>query len=282
MKRVSFLKLSAAFLLAVFSASACGEEAAPERIPLWADDSAGQAWITVYRAGKEDGPAMVICPGGGYRSLVMEGEGRGIARWLNGNGITGILLEYRMPAGRAGVPLEDVRRAIRLARRKAGEWGINPHRLGVIGFSAGGHLASAAGTLYDEGKADAADELERISCRPDFMILIYPVITMGEMTHGGSRMNLMGPEPDGEMIRRYSTDLQVTEKTPPAFLAHALDDKSVPYDHSVRFHKAMEAHGCKSELLELPTGGHGLDGYKGPMWEKWQRRAMEWIGEIDY
>jgi acetyl esterase/lipase len=235
------------------------------------------AFITVHKPEKPNGAAVVICPGGGYRMLVTKGEGHGIAKWLNGFGVTGIVLEYRLPAGRAFVPLLDAQRAIRATRSHAAEWGIDPEKIGIIGFSAGGHLASTAGTHFDAGKADAEEAVERVSSRPDFMILIYPVITMDIATHGGSRQNLLGAEPSAEHMALFSNEKQVTDKTPPSFLAHALDDKVVTIENSRLFQKALADKKVPVELVELASGGHGLNGYKGPMWDEWQTKSVAWL-----
>jgi acetyl esterase/lipase len=238
--------------------------------------------ITVHRAAadKANGAAVVICPGGGYGMLVKEGEGHGIAKWLNEHGITGIVLEYRLPKGRASVPLLDVQRALRMARARASEWGIRPDRVGIIGFSAGGHLASTAVTHFDPGNPKADDPVERMSSRPDFGILIYPVISMGELAHGGSRKNLLGPAPTLEQVRFFSNETQVSAKTPPVFLAHAMDDTIVAPANSRQFHEALLKHKVPAKFLELPSGGHGLNGYKGPMWDAWQKQSLEWLREL--
>jgi len=195
---------------AVFAQQATAPVA--EQVSLWANHApvgggefeAGDAMITVHRAAKPNGAAMVICPGGGYGGLVTGAEGHGIAEWLNAHGVTGVVLQYRLPKGRAFVPLLDAQRAIRTVRARASEWGIDPNRIGIIGFSAGGHLASTAGTHFDAGDAKAADPIERVSCRPDFMILIYPVISMGEKGHAGSRKNLLGADAAPERIALFS------------------------------------------------------------------------------
>lgn len=223
--------------------------------------------------------AVVICPGGGYRGRVVGPEGHGIADWLNEHGIAGIVLEYRLPGGRPFVPLLDAQRAIRTVRARAGTWNIDPKRVGIIGFSAGGHLASTAATHFDAGNPQATDPIERLSCRPDFAILVYPVITMDEKTHSGSKANLLGENPKPELLELFSNEKQVTAQTPPTFLAHALDDKVVAPDNSRVFYEALRSRGVPAEFLELPSGGHGLNGYKGPMWDAWQSRSLEWLAE---
>ncbi len=235
--------------------------------------------ITVHQAAKPNGAAMVICPGGGYGGLVTGAEGDRIAQWLNGHGITGIVLEYRLPKGRAFVPLHDAQRAIRTARARAADWGIDPKKIGIIGFSAGGHLASTAGTHFDAGDPQSADPVAKVSCRPDFMILVYPVISMGAQGHSGSRNNLLGKDAKQDLIDLFSNEKQVNAQTPPAFLAHALDDKVVPAANSSMFHEALRANHVESKYLELPSGGHGLNGYKGPMWDAWQTQSLEWLAK---
>ncbi len=262
--------------------------AEPHRLSLWNNRAPigdqkyeeADAWITVHRPEQGNGTAVVICPGGGYGTLVTGGEGHGIAQWLNRHGITGVVLEYRLPAGRPYVPLLDAQRAIRTIRANAEDWGVEPTRVGIMGFSAGGHLASTAGTHFDEGDAAAIDPVNRLSSRPDFMILVYPVILMDESTHRGSRNNLLGATPDAELIQRFSNEKQVTARTPPTFLAHAVDDKPVPIEHSRAFHKALQAHKVPSTLLELPSGGHGLNGYQGPMWDAWQEQSLVWLKQL--
>ena len=226
---------------------------------------------------KANRAAVVICPGGGYRGLVVGPEGHGIAQWLNQHGIAGIVLEYRLPQGRPFVPLLDAQRAIRTVRANARQWNVDPQRIGIIGFSAGGHLASTVGTHFDLGDPKAQDPIERVSCRPDFMILVYPVISFGPTAHLGSRTNLLGPEPKPELIDLFCNEKQVTDRTPPAFLAHAKDDKTVPSEHSQMFRDALHAHRVAAEYLELPSGGHGLNRYQGPMWDAWQARALQWL-----
>ncbi|MDB5335941.1 MAG: axeA, partial [Planctomycetaceae bacterium] len=243
------------------------------------EDGDANAFVTVHRADKPNGAAVVICPGGGYGGLVTGAEGHGIAKWLNQHGITGVVLEYRLPAGRSFVPLLDAQRAIRTVRTNAKEWGIDPARIGIMGFSAGGHLASTAGTHFDAGDAKATDAIDQASCRPDFMILVYPVVSMGPKTHGGSKSNLLGKNPPPELVELFSNEKQVTAKTPPTFLAHALDDKPVPPENSKDLYEALQAQKIPSKYLELPSGGHGLNGYKGPMWDAWQKQSLEFLAE---
>ena len=240
------------------------------------------AALTVHRpqAGQANGCAVVICPGGGYGGLVVGAEGHGIAQWLNQHGIAGIVLEYRLPSGRPFVPLLDAQRAIRTVRARAKDWQIAPDRIGISGFSAGGHLASTAATHFDAGNPRAADPIERESCRPDFAVLVYPVVTMNEKTHGGSKRNLLGANPKPELLDLFSNEKQVTAKTPPAFLAHAQDDTAVSPDNSRAFYEALKAHHVAAKYLELPSGGHGLNGYKGPMWDAWQTQSLAWLATL--
>lgn len=262
----------------------------PEKIPLWSaaapigdgETEAARPMITVHQpaADKANGAAVVICPGGGYGGLVVGAEGHGIAQWLLRHGITGIVLEYRLPKGRSFVPLLDAQRAIRTARFKAAEWKLDPKRIGIIGFSAGGHLASTAATHFDDGNAQAEDPIDRLSCRPDFAILVYPVVSMGPLGHGGSRKNLLGGEPTAELIELFSNEKQVTERTPPIFLTHAVNDKVVVPENSRMLHEALKKHRVATEFLELPEGGHGLNGYKGPMWDAWQTKSLAWLATL--
>ncbi len=282
--------LTAVVAVVLAGALSAAQAASPEakKLSLWSGQApvgegkfeTANTTITVYPApGKTDTAAVVICPGGGYAGLAVVPEGHGIARWLNRHGIAGIVLEYRMPQARSLVPLLDAQRAIRTVRYNAKAWGIDPGRVGIMGFSAGGHLASTAATHFDGGDPKAADPIERLSCRPDFAILIYPVITMGVKTHGGSKANLLGRDPKPEMVERFSNEKQVTDKTPPMFLAHAQDDKVVVPDNSQMMYDALRAHGVAAEYLMLSRGGHGLNGYKGPMWDAWQSKSLAWLAK---
>ena len=236
--------------------------------------------LTLHRPANANGTAIVICPGGGYGGLVTGGEGHGIAKWLNVHGITGLVLEYRLPKGRSYVPLLDAQRAIRTARANAKAWDLNPGRIGIIGFSAGGHLASTAATHFDSGVSQSDDRVTQQSSRPDFAILVYPVVTMDKSTHAGSRRNLLGDQPSDEMINLFSNEKQVTAETCPTYLAHALDDRVVVPANSQAFHDALKQHSVATEYLKLPSGGHGLNGYKGPMWDAWQEQSLDWLNKL--
>jgi acetyl esterase/lipase len=259
-----------------------------KRIPLWngrapigeGDFEDAESWITVHHPAQSNGAAIVICPGGGYGGLVTGAEGHGIAKWLNSHAITGVVLEYRLPKGRPFVPLLDAQRALRTVRANAEAWKLDVSRIGIMGFSAGGHLASTAGTHFDRGDPSVTDPIDRVSCRPDFMILVYPVITMCEKTHQGSKNNLLGRPASAELVDLFSNEKQITTETPPAFLAHACDDKPVPIDNSRVFHMALRAQNIPATFLQLPSGGHGLNGYKGPMWNAWQRDSLAWLAQL--
>ncbi|MCW1883878.1 alpha/beta hydrolase [Luteolibacter flavescens] len=269
-------------LIALVSIAAAAE---PQPIPLWPAEAPigdgtsekAEAKLTVHRPEKPNGTSMVICPGGGYGTLVTGPEGHGIARWLTRYGITGVVLEYRLPAGRSKVPLLDAQRAIRTVRAHAKEWDCDPKKVGIIGFSAGGHLAATAATHFDDGDRKSEDPVEQQGSRPDFAVLVYPVITMGEKTHGGSFKALLGESPTEEAIKLYSLETQVTAKTSPTYITHALDDEIVPVSHSQAFHEALKKKHVPCEYLELPSGGHGLNGYSGPMWDAWQTGSLKWL-----
>jgi acetyl esterase/lipase len=227
------------------------------------------------------GTAVVICPGGGYGGLATGHEGEAIGKWLNSLGVAGIMLEYRH-AGRGykhPAPLQDAQRAIRTVRARAAEWKIAPNRIGIMGFSAGGHLASTAGTHFDEGKADSDDPIERVSCRPDFLILCYPVIALGEpITHVGSQENLLGKNAPPELIRSLSNEKQVTPQTPPTFLFHTDEDGAVPPENSIRFYLALHKAGVPAELHIFHTGAHGLGLAQGvPGTREWSKCCEEWL-----
>ena len=257
------------------------------RVALWpgkapigdgtAEDSSKELEVFLPPADKANGTAIVLCPGGGYIRHVTEKEGYPIAHWLNEHGIACIILEYRLPDLRHPIPLLDAQRAIRVTRSNANAWKINPQRIGILGFSAGGHVASTALTHFNSGDAANPDPIERLSSRADFGWLIYPVVTMGSFTHHGSKEKLIGTNAAPDLVRLYSNELQVTAETPPTFLAHAIDDHVVPIENSRQFAAAMRANNVPVELLELPTGGHGFNGCKGPLWEQWKAAAIVWL-----
>jgi len=231
---------------------------------------------------KANGSAVVICPGGGYGALMMSYEGHDVARWLNSLGTAGIVLRYRHgPKYHHPIPLGDAQRALRLTRAHAKEWGLDPQRVGILGFSAGGHLASTAGTHFDAGKSDSDDPIERESCRPDFMILVYPVVTMTDpYAHAGSRKNLLGEKPDPQLVESLSNETQVTAKTPPAFLVHTTGDTVVPPENSVQFYLALRRAKVPAELHVYEQGQHGAAqgvGRTGVPAKTWPERCAAWL-----
>jgi acetyl esterase/lipase len=222
---------------------------------------------------------VIICPGGGYRWLAVEAEGAPIAAWFNARGVTAFVLKYRVGEYPHPAPLRDVLRAIRMVRSQATEFGVKADRIGVIGFSAGGHLASSAATLFDapEGKTGAA--LDAVSARPDFVMLIYPVITMKDpFTHKGSRSALLGNTPKPELIERLSTDQQVSKETPPTFLVHGNDDKWVPPENSFGFYEALRRSGVPAELHIFEHGPHGMAMNPGIVAAtEWPKMLESWL-----
>lgn len=240
--------------------------------------SEAEMYVFLPEKEKNTGAAMVICPGGGYAIEAIDHEGYQIARFLQQNGITGIVLKYRLPYGNHRIPLMDTQRAIRLVRSKASEWQINPQKIGIVGSSAGGHLASTAGTHFDLGKADSTDPIDRLSCRPDFMLLLYPVVTMQEgWTHMGSRNNLLGKTPDAALIDFYSNELQVSDQTPPAFFILADDDKAVPPQNSIEIYMAMKRHNIPAEMHIFSQGGHGFGLGKAAPLNTWPEMFISWM-----
>lgn len=219
------------------------------------------ARLYVYAPEKEKntGLAVIICPGGGYSLLAMKHEGEWFARWLADRGITGIVLKYRLPNHHPQVPLSDASRAIRWVRGKADSWGIRPDRIGIAGFSAGGHLASTAGTRFDAGDPSAADPTDRLSSRPDFMLLFYPVISLSPQgnPHIGSRNALLGSARTPAQLDYFSNEKQVTGQTPPAFIVHCDDDPAVSSLNSVRFYMALKQNKVPAVLYVFDRGGHG-------------------------
>ena len=217
--------------------------------------------VLIFLPPKGEAPtaAVLDCPGGGYSGLAMQHEGTNEGAWFQAHGMATFVLAYRMPHGRHEVPLSDAQRAMRWIRSQAGKFNIDPHKIGVMGFSAGGHLASTLETHFDAGNPNAPDPIDRVSCRPDFAVLVYPVVTMkAGVTHQGSRDNLLGPNPDPALVEHFSNETQVTAQTPPTILFHAVDDGAVPIQNSRDMDAALKKAGVSSELHEYPTGGHGF------------------------
>ena len=236
------------------------------------------------------GAAMVICPGGGYGGLAPH-EGEAYALFLRDNGMAGFVLKYRL--GSAGyrhpVMLQDVSRALRMVRANAAEWKLDPKRIGVMGSSAGGHLASTLLTHFDSGKPDAEDPIERQSSRPDLGILCYPVITMGDKTHGGSQKNLLGENPSPELLKELSNELQVTKETPPCFLFHTAEDIAVPVENSLSFASALRKAGVAFDLHIYEKGPHGMglgfkvySPYEPEKLHPWTRDCLFWLKQQNF
>lgn len=227
------------------------------------------------------GTAVVICPGGGYSGLAIRHEGLQVAQWFNSVGITAFVLTYRQPddaimENKSIGPLQDGQRAIRLVRRHAKEWGIDPEKIGIMGFSAGGHVASTISTHYNEKVYDPVDST---SARPNFSLLIYPVISMDStITHSGSRVNLLGNSPTPEQVMHFSNELQVNEQTPPAFVVHSLDDDVVPVQNSIKYVLAMKKHHVPCELHIYESGGHGYGMAPGGSTQAmWLEACLKWL-----
>jgi acetyl esterase/lipase len=246
--------------------------------------------IAVYLPTKRfaTGQAVVICPGGGYVRLSYDLEGTDIARYLNSIGVAGIVLKYRLPASDSSVephktPLLDAKRAMRLVRTNAARWNIDPARIGVMGFSAGGHLAATLGTHFDYGDKAAPDEVERQSSRPDFMILMYPVISFSDAAaHAGSRKALLGEAQPPDWIGYYSAESQVKDDTPPAFLVHAGNDTGVPVENTLLMYRALRAHGIAAEMHVLSEGAHGFGLALGnPHVASWTGSLTLWLRSLN-
>jgi len=239
--------------------------------------------ITVYppASGKANGAAVIICPGGGYGRLSMMHEGQQYAAWLSTLGVTSFVLKYRMSQFGHPAPLQDVLRAVRLVRSRATQLGLNPARIGVMGSSAGGHLAASAGTLFDHPLGRTGAALDAVSARPDFMMLMYPVITMeGPAAHAGSRTGLLGAAPTVQAVRLMSVEQQVSAATPPTLLVHTQADKSVPAENSILFYQALTRAGVPAEMYLFEQGGHGIGLRLGlGTASEWPRRAEEWLRE---
>jgi acetyl esterase/lipase len=265
-----------------------------DAFPLWPQGAPGALGsaekdvptLTPYFAApaRATGAAVVVCPGGGYGGLAPH-EGRDYALWLNELGISAFVLKYRLGSGgyRHPVMLGDAARAVRLVRARAAEWKLDPRRIGIMGSSAGGHLASTLLTHFDAGSADAGDPVDRQSSRPDLGILCYPVITMGEKTHAGSKRNLLGENPSPELVRLLSNELQVTKETPPTFLFHTAEDRAVVVENSLAFADALARNGVPFALHVYPKGPHGI-GLGTREWDPaarhpWTTQCALWLKE---
>lgn len=227
------------------------------------------------------GTGVIVLPGGGYGHLAMDHEGKQIAEWLNSFGVTAFVLKYRMSSTghKHPVPMMDGQRAIRYVRANAKKWGVNPDRIGVMGFSAGGHLASTLGTHFDAGAAGDKDAIEHASSRPDFLILCYPVISMTESyRHQGSRDNLLGKTPDPALVKSMSNETQVTARTPPTFIFQTSEDKGVPAENCIAFYLALHKAGVPAEMHIFESGKHGLGLAKDvPGTRAWPELCQEWL-----
>lgn len=237
--------------------------------------------LTYYPAltSNQVSPAILVCPGGGYAGLAIEKEGHLIAKEFQKNGIAAFVLKYRMPSDetmkdKSTGPLQDAQTALVTIRKNAAKWNINPDQVGVIGFSAGGHLASTVSTHFQRPVVDT----QGISVRPDFMILMYPVISMKDsLTHRGSRNNLIGNSPSEKKVYAYSNEEQVTPDVPPTFIVHAGDDKVVKVENALRFYEALQQNNVKAQMILYPAGGHGFGLNNRTTSDKWMHHCMAWL-----
>jgi acetyl esterase/lipase len=278
-------------VVAALAGATAGEAVTPgDAIPLWPGEppyaaGSGEGHIPNITphfppADRNSGTAVVVCPGGGYHGLALDHEGDQVARWLVGEGISAFILRYRhAPDYQHPVPLTDAQRAIRLVRSHAAEWGIDPARIGILGFSAGGHLTASAGVHFTPGDEQSPDAVERLSSRPDFLVLVYPVISMdGPYTHRGSRTNLLGADPDPALVQKMSLDQQVTADTPPTFLVHTSGDTGVPAENSVLFYLGLRKAGVPAEMHVYEKGEHGFGlAPKDPILSTWPKHCIDWL-----
>ncbi|HVR36779.1 MAG TPA: alpha/beta hydrolase [Methylomirabilota bacterium] len=262
-----------------------------EPIPLWPGGAPGALGkedhdIPTLTPYVPDGPnrtraGIVVCPGGGYGRLAPH-EGRDYALWLNRHGISAFVLKYRLGTHgyRHPAMLQDAARALRTVRARSGDWDLDPDRIGIMGSSAGGHLASTLLTHFEDGDRDSSDPIERVSSRPDLGILCYPVITMGPDTHTGSRNNLLGRDPDPELIALLSNERQVTDRTPPCFIWHTWEDKGVKAVNSLEFAAALNRAGVPFDLHVFEQGRHGIGLADSPPFDKahpWAENLLFWL-----
>ena len=244
--------------------------------------SEAEMYIYLPEKEKNTGAAVVICPGGGYMIEAMDHEGYDIAEWLKSKGVAGIVLKYRLPYGHHEIPSGDARQTMRIVRMNAKEWGIDPNKIGIAGSSAGGHLAATAGTRFDTGRKESTCPIEQVSCRPDFMLLLYPVISFDEeFGHMGSRKNLIGSGNKWELVEKYSNELHVTAQTPPTFLVLADDDKTVVPRNSIEFYLQLKEKGIPAEMHIFQEGGHGFGIRKNNLpADNWPNLFFDWMKAI--
>jgi acetyl esterase/lipase len=277
-----------ALIFLVFAALASAQD--PTTVLLWPNGAPGaqgaedvdNPTLTIFLPVKNqaNGTGIVICPGGSYRALASNHEGRQVANWLNSLGVAAFVLKYRLgPKYHHPVELGDAERAIRMVRAHAADYGVMPDRIGIMGFSAGGHLASTAGTHFDAGNPADADPIQRAGSRPDFLVLGYPVISFTTpYTHKGSLQNLLGDNPDAKLVESLSNELQVTAQTPPAFLFHTTEDKTVPVENSVLFYLALRKAGIAAEMHIFERGPHGVGlSLRDPILAKWPELLANWL-----
>jgi len=303
---MKYMQIKKLIILNIFLVFSGFLQAQNEELPLWSNEIPGAIFtkdykevavfkngvvdfvskvttptLSVFLPGKSNGTAVVICPGGGYSNLYINGEGYKVAKWLNTIGITAFVLKSRLPSDeimedKTIGSLQDAQEAIRFVRRNAEKWDINTEKVGVIGFSAGGHLASTVSTHYNDVVYKAMDT---ISAKPDFSILIYPVISMEEkITHQGSKNTLLGLFPSAAMIEKYSNEKQIDSLTPPTFMVHATDDKSVPVENSIQYFLALKKNNVPCEIHLYQNGRHGFGlGREGTTGQYWTKQCEEWL-----
>lgn len=259
-----------------------------ETIPLWpaghvpgalGTDATDIPTLTLYPAPNPNGAAVVVCPGGGYGHLA-DHEGEPVARWLNTLGVWAGVMRYRLgPRYHHPAPHADASRALRTVRYRAQMWNVDPARVGILGFSAGGHLASSVSVYHDDGDGKASDPVDQHASRPNISVLLYPVIALdGPAAHTGSRRNLLGDTPDAALVERLSTDRHVTSQTPPTFLVHSADDKAVPVENSLRYASALSKAGVPFGLEIFEHGGHGFGmGKDDPVLTSWPAACVAWM-----
>jgi len=292
--RSSIRRLGVVILLSLSALAA----AQPKVELLWPDGAPGakgtaggdKPTLTIYlpTQDKATGAAVVICPGGGYGHLAMDHEGHQIGQWLNSFGVAGFIVAYRHRNSGAGyghpAPIQDAQRAIKTVRSRAAEWGVDANRIGILGFSAGGHLASTAATHFNESFCEPRDAIDRVSARPDFAVLVYPVISFTEpFTHVGSRTNLLGADAGPALIEKFSNEKQVTPQTPPTFLFHTWEDTGVPAENSIAFYLALRKAKVPAEMHIFLKGPHGIGlGANRGAASAWPGLCQSWMAESGF